>query len=100
MSPTPRKIIKIRITDIFSVIPNSPNAVVRIKIHGPTSAKALFKTNAFSILLNFRIAIATEISIIPERTRNIDIPKMVLSKTLNTSPAPFQLIPNLLYAEY
>ena len=62
----PKIIQEILNRESFSVIPNRPTAVVLISIIGPTKAKELFTTNAFSISLSFSMRIAAKISIANE----------------------------------
>jgi hypothetical protein len=64
-------------------MPNKPMAVVAIKIIGPTSAKELLRMSAFPTSLNFKKRIATVISIIPEKNRNKDMPRIALSNKWN-----------------
>jgi hypothetical protein len=54
--------------------------VVVTKISGPTIASILLTTKAFSILFNFNIMIAANISNVPDNKRKKDIPKIALSK--------------------
>lgn len=82
----------------FSVIPIRPIAVLIIRMTGPTKAKELFKIRAFSILLNLRIVIATEISIRPEIILSKDIPIIALSNIWNNVLASFQELLILTYA--
>lgn len=80
MKQTPIKIQNIFDIEILSANPINPIDVVNIKINGPTKANILFTTNAFSILFNFKIMMATKISIVPEKNLNNDMPIMALSK--------------------
>jgi len=80
MKQTPIKIQNIFDIEILSASPINPIEVVNINISGPTKANILFTTNAFSILFNFKIMMATNISNVPEKNLKKDIPIMALSK--------------------
>lgn len=69
--------------EIFSAIPNNPIVVVRIRIIGPTRAKLVFNTRAFSMLFDLRMRKATMISILPDNMRKRDIPIIAFSKIEN-----------------
>jgi hypothetical protein len=70
--------------EIFSVSPNTPIAVVSMRMHGPTKAKELLRTKALLMSLIRKMSIATVISIEPDNIRSSVMPMIALSSPWNT----------------
>jgi hypothetical protein len=81
IQPTPQNIQKIFDIDILSAIPRTPIAVVRISMIGPTIARELLITKAFSTSLNFKNKKAARISILPDKSLKKAIPIIAFSNS-------------------
>lgn len=79
MKATPQRIHNIFVKDILSAMPTSPMVVEAIKIIGPTRARELLMSSAFSISFNLINKRAAKISILPEMNLSNAIPIIAFS---------------------